>query len=183
MLLVKFKLGWSVYLLKILVLLAVSGVFGQKWVDPPPKYQCPTRTIYPCNCTKGSEEGVYLDCSNTNLASLSLGLRQVKTLIHTLRISNCNIEKLYGSVFNHLTVKVLEIVDTPIKDISDNTLNGLGDSLEELYITNSWMTRVSPSLQNLTSLKILNIEKSRIAYLPPKVTKMNTGIQNVLSFP
>lgn len=152
-----------------LVLALATMAQCQVWVDPPPKYQCPNRPIYPCNCTKGSEEGVHLDCSNTNLASLSVGLRQVKTLIHTLKISNCNMEKLYGTVFNHLTVKILVIENTPIKDISDNTLNGLADSLEELYITNSWMTRVSPSLQNLTSLKVLQIETSRIAYLPPKV--------------
>ena len=123
------------------------------WVDPPPKYQCPWRNVYPCNCTKGSDEGIFLECSNTNLASLAVGLAQVKSLIHTLRIESCNIERLFGDVFRSLTVKKLHIVDTPIKDISDNTLDDQAETLEELYITNSWLTRVPPCVKNLTNIK------------------------------
>ena len=52
-----------------------------QWVDPPPRYSCPNRPIFPCNCTKGSDEGVYVECSNTNLASLAVGLKQIKTLV------------------------------------------------------------------------------------------------------
>ena len=123
------------------------------WVDPPPKYQCPRRSVYPCNCTKGSDEGIFLECSNTNLASLAVGLAQVKTLIHTLKIESCNIERLFGDVFKSLTVKKLYVLDTPIRDISDNTLDDQAETLEELYITNSWLTRVPPSVKNLTNIK------------------------------
>jgi Leucine-rich repeat (LRR) protein len=45
----------------------------------------------------------------------------------------------------------------------------IAQSLEELYITNSWLTRVPPSLQALTQLKILAIEKSRINFMPPGI--------------
>ena len=66
-----------------------------------------------------------------NIASLSVGLRQVRTLVHTLTIENCNIEKLYGNLFQLLTVKILEIKDTPIKDISDHTFDGvIADGME-----------------------------------------------------
>ncbi len=79
--------------------------------------QCPDRPLFPCVCLKGGEDGVDLECSNTNLASLALGLRQVRTLVNRLRISNCNMEKIYGGVFKLLSVKKLTIEDTPIKDI------------------------------------------------------------------
>ena len=124
-----------------------------EWVDAPPKYTCPGRSVYPCNCTKGSDEGIFLECANTNLASLAVGLAQVKTLIHTLKIESCNIERIFGDVFKSLTVKRMYISDTPIKDISDNSLDDQADTLEELYITNSWLTRVPPSVKNLTSIK------------------------------
>lgn len=40
-------------------------------------------------------------------------------------------EKLYGDIFQSLTVKILLIKDTPIKDISDNTFDGvIADNLE-----------------------------------------------------
>ncbi len=64
-------------------------------------------------------------CNNTNIASLAVGLKQVRTLIHTLPIENCNMAKVYGDLFQMLTVRILEIHDTPIKDISDNTFNGV----------------------------------------------------------
>ena len=51
-------------------------------------------------------------------------IKLVKSLIHTLRIKNCNIGKLYGNIFTPLTLTVLEIEDTPIKVklvISDKT--------------------------------------------------------------
>jgi hypothetical protein len=34
-------------------------------------------------------------------------------------------EKIYGDLFHSLTVKILKIKDTPIKDISENTFEGV----------------------------------------------------------
>lgn len=104
---------------------SLLGIIQGQWVEPPPKYDCPKRPIYPCTCLKGSEEGIYVKCNNTNIASLSVGLKQVKTLIHTLTIENCNMEKIYGDLFQMLSVKILEIRDTPIKDISNNVFDGV----------------------------------------------------------
>ena len=128
-------------------------VFGQ-WIETPVKYSCPRRQLYPCNCTSESDDGVQIKCNNTNIASLAVGLGQVRTLIYKLDISECNMEKLYGDIFKHKTIKILHIRDTPIKDISDNTFDGLADSLEELHLVNTWLTRVPPSIKNLTSLKV-----------------------------
>lgn len=119
--------------LVVVVLNLATVVKGQtsEWVEPPPKYDCPKRPIFPCHCLEGSEEGIYVQCNNTNIASLAVGLRQVKTLIHTLTLEDCNMEKMYGDLFQALTVKRLYIKDTPIKDISDNTFDGIiADGLE-----------------------------------------------------
>jgi Leucine-rich repeat (LRR) protein len=80
-----------------------------------------------------------------------------------------------------------------LQDISDGTFEGLiSKSLEELYITNTWLTRfaaqiaffpcipfskkihtrsirIPPSLQALTQLKVLRIEKSNINFIPPGI--------------
>ena len=113
------------WLIKLLVCFGLISLIKGQWVDPPPKYDCPKRPLYPCQCIRGSEEGIYVRCNNTNIASLAVGLKQVRTLIHTLTIENCNMEKVYGDLFQMLTVRILEIHDTPIKDISDNTFNGV----------------------------------------------------------
>jgi hypothetical protein len=104
--------------LKLLILNVLCLYVDGQWIDQPPKYDCPKdpRALYPCNCTLGSDEGVYIECSNTNIASLAVGLSQVKTRIHTLVISNCNMEKLFGDIFQKpFTIKILKIEDTPIK--------------------------------------------------------------------
>ena len=142
-------------MLQATLLLLVLPLCLSQWVDPPPRYVCPDRPLYPCNCTRGSEEGLYVECTNTNLASLAVGLKQVRTLIHTLEISNCNIERLYGNAFRPLSVKHLIIKDTPVKDISDGTFDAhLGETVEELHITNSWLTRFPPTIKNFTNLKV-----------------------------
>ena len=57
----------------------------------------------------------------------------------------------------------MRIEDTPIKDISDGTFDGsLAESLEELYLINTWLTRVPPAIKarkNVCHIKsdILNI--------------------------
>jgi Leucine-rich repeat (LRR) protein len=67
-----------------------------------------------------------------------------------------------------------------IQDISDGTFDGLiAQSLEELYITNSWLTRVPPSLQTLTKLKVLSIEKSRINFMPPGIFDGMTALEDL----
>ena len=61
----------------MLLLTALLGciipAFGG-YVPPGPKYACPKEGAYilPCKCTRGSDQGLYIECENTNLASLSL---------------------------------------------------------------------------------------------------------------
>lgn len=53
----------------------------------------------------------------------------------------------------------------------------MSDSLEELHVRNSWLVRMPPAVKNLTNLKILDVDKSRITYLPPGVFD---GMKNLL---
>ena len=41
--------------------------------------------------------------------------------------------------------------------------------LQELHMTNTWLTRLPPSIRNLTKLKILEVETSHISFLPDTV--------------
>jgi hypothetical protein len=80
---------WIIFLLAadLIGTLSAQLLESSVWVDPPPKYTCPKQLLYyPCECLKGSEDGIYVQCNNTNIASLSVGLRQIKTLVHTLTI-------------------------------------------------------------------------------------------------
>ena len=42
-------------------------------------------------------------------------------------------------------------------------------SLQELHLHNTWLTRLPPSIKNLTQLKFLDVETSRISFLPDGV--------------
>ena len=56
----------------------------------------------------------------------------------------------------------MRIEDTPIKDISDGTFDGsLAESLEELYIINTWLTRVSPAIKVSLNPSIFRITLER----------------------
>ena len=80
--------------MKILVLflcLISNGVLAQKWVDPPPKYQCPLDDeIYPCKCLSDGDEGLVIECNNTNLAAAgkerNKNLNDLEFIVETLTI-------------------------------------------------------------------------------------------------
>jgi hypothetical protein len=59
----------------------------------------------------------------------------------------------------------MRIEDTPIRDISDGTFDGsFAESLEELYIINTWLTRVSPAIKVSLSPYTLRV-KLELNYL------------------
>lgn len=66
------------------------------YIPPGPKYTCPKDVayFYPCTCLQGSDEGLYVKCENTNLASLSLAFVNFGDLtapIEELTLYRCNI--------------------------------------------------------------------------------------------
>ena len=65
----------------------------------------------------------------------------------------------------------MRIEDTPIKDISDGTFDGsLAESLEELYLINTWLTRVSPAIKVRIFFRI----KSDILHTSKWITMSHT---------
>jgi len=104
---VKFKELRTVMLVitgALLVLsLLVPGTSGQQG-----KYQCPRSTAYlhPCTCEGSGSEGIFMRCENTNLASIALGLANVRLPIEELLLYRCNVRRLFGDVFNSVQIKV-----------------------------------------------------------------------------
>ena len=117
--------------------------------------------MYPCNCTAESDDGIAVECDNTNLASMAVGLRAARdTKIANLTITNCNIERLYGDVFRSSNIVKIIIEDTPIRDIADDTFIGVGDYLEELILVNSRLkTFPQAALKSLSTIKKIVIDK------------------------
>lgn len=84
------------------ILSLASLVKGQE------KYPCPSNKeyFYPCVCEKGGSVGIFMKCENTNLASMAVGLANVRVPIEELVLFRCNIEKLFGDVFKTVQIKV-----------------------------------------------------------------------------
>lgn len=93
------KQWWLVILLSAINLTTVNGEV---------KYKCPSNSayFYPCICIRGGEEGIFMNCENTNLASIAVGLANVRIPIEELRLYRCNIKKLFGNVFHSVQIKV-----------------------------------------------------------------------------
>ena len=93
---------------------------------------------------------------------------ELKTsIIVFLRSTTCTSASTTVPCYGYFVVLTKVPVTNFNQDISDGTFDGLiAQSLEELYIYNSWLTRVPPSLKALTALKVLSIEKSRINFMP-----------------
>lgn len=69
-----------------------------EYIPPGPKYQCPKNKaqLFPCECVEPGDRGVSIVCENTNLASLSVGLKNLANenlFVEKLNISRCNLGK------------------------------------------------------------------------------------------
>lgn len=79
----------------LLCILIVRPGFGE-YIPPGPTYRCPTNKIliYPCKCIADGDKGIKVECINTNLASMSIGLTNLasyKIPIEELTLNKCNI--------------------------------------------------------------------------------------------
>lgn len=77
-----------------------------EYIPPGPTYRCPKNNLYlyPCNCTEPGDRGITVICQNANLASISVGLKNLadqKIPIEKLEISRCNILGKY-KFYNNL---------------------------------------------------------------------------------
>ncbi|XP_023321247.1 chaoptin [Eurytemora carolleeae] len=151
----------------IVMMLTLKLCSGSGVWPLPPKYVCPERTLHPCKCLAGSDEGIDIVCDNTNLASMAVGLSQLNTKLLSLTISNCNVERLYGDVFRNLDVQKIIIKDTPLVEISNDTFLQVGLNIVHLEILNSRL-EVFPAgaIQYLPELQVLIIDSSDLSSIP-----------------
>ncbi|XP_014218318.1 toll-like receptor Tollo [Copidosoma floridanum] len=145
------------------------------YIPPGPKFTCSKikAVIHPCVCVHGSDQGVYIKCDNTNLASLSLAfvsLGNEKVLIEELTIYKCNIVRFYGPALYQLNVRVLKFIQTPLKLIEEHSFLGVNRTLQELYLIQSSLEKFpKEAFSILGNLTTLSIRGHRIEELPSDI--------------
>lgn len=144
-----------------------------EYIPPGPAYPCPKDStvslLYPCVCEKGSDTGLYIKCENTGLAVLSVGLGNIAGLglpIERLLLKECKISHLFGSLFHRSTIRVLDIVDTPISTFDEYAFAGVNRTLNELHMRNTKI-EVFPkeAFKILGNLSILSIDGHQMSKL------------------
>ena len=95
------------------------------------------------------------------VASMAVGLRAATdVLIANLTITDCNIERLYGDVFRFNKIEKIIIVDTPIRDIANDTFIAVGDHIKEFQLINSRLkTFPAGAIQSLSVIERFIIDK------------------------
>lgn len=157
------------------IFLSVLLQASAEYIPPGPKYKCPEKAklIYPCVCTKGTDDGIYVTCEKSNLASLSvafINLANQNIPVEELQMKRCKIRNLFGTLLHKLSVKRLLVYDTPIADISDHVFYGINDTLLELHLVRSELTAFPrDAFKILGMLKVLNIDGHRVENLPKDV--------------
>ncbi|XP_039433042.1 chaoptin-like [Culex pipiens pallens] len=157
------------------IFLSVLLQASAEYIPPGPKYKCPEKTkqIYPCVCTKGTDDGIYVTCEKSNLASLSVAFINLASLnipVEELQMKRCKIKNLFGTLLHKLSVKRLLVFDTPIASVSDHVFYGINDTLQELHLVRSELTAFPrDALKILGMLRVLNIDGHRIENLPKGV--------------
>ncbi|CAG5092043.1 Similar to atk: Protein artichoke (Drosophila melanogaster) [Cotesia congregata] len=155
-----------------LVLLGLVLPIRGGYIPPGPRYTCPKDHfyIYPCECLRGSDSGLFIRCENTNLASLSLAFANLgneAAPIEELTLYKCNIARFYGPALYPLDVRVIRIIDTPLKSIEEHSFLGVNRTLQELYIERTELERFPrEALQILGNLSIMKIKGNKLTSLP-----------------
>ncbi|XP_052754285.1 chaoptin isoform X2 [Galleria mellonella] len=150
----------------IIILLTLLPYISSEYVPPGPAYPCPKETqqqlLYPCICEKGTDAGLYIKCENTGLAVLSVGLGNIAGLglpIERLELRECKIFHLHGALLHRSTIRVLHIVDTPIKTIDEYAFAGVNRTLQELRMVNTKIAEFpKEAFKILSNLSLLSID-------------------------
>ena len=145
--------GVCVVVVMLVVIWTTSEVSGEEGI----KFSCPptSKFFFPCNCTGGGEKGLLIDCDNTNLASIAIGLANIRLPIEELRLNKCHIKRLYGDVFQAVNLINLVIVDTPVEEVDDDVFKPVRNSLTVLRFHRAPLTKLpSPALAHLKELKV-----------------------------
>ncbi|XP_017068982.1 chaoptin [Drosophila eugracilis] len=135
--------------LRSLVLLHFIALASSEYVYGEPEYKCPkkSKVLYPCECVKGSDNGLYIRCENTNLATLSVALQNLASFqmpIEELTIYRGHFVRLYGPLFAHIKARLLIIEETPLATIEDYVFYGVNNTLEQLHLLRTNLSRIGP---------------------------------------
>ncbi|XP_030384456.1 insulin-like growth factor-binding protein complex acid labile subunit [Scaptodrosophila lebanonensis] len=133
--------------LRTLILLQFLALVGSEYVYGEPEYKCPKKpkVLYPCVCLKGSDNGLYVRCENTNLATLSVALQNLASLevpVEELTIYKGHFVRLFGPLFAKLKVRLLKIEETPLATIEDYVFYGTNNTLEQLHLLHTNLSQV-----------------------------------------
>ncbi|XP_048523505.1 protein artichoke [Dendroctonus ponderosae] len=158
-----------------LIASALLGLYHQvqaEYIPPGPLYRCPKEKLllHPCSCDVESDQGLWISCNNTNIASMSLALNNLATFelpIETLTIKSCHIARLFGSLLYKLKLRVLRIEETPLEIIDEFSFLGVNNTLNELHIVNSSLLELPlAAFKILGNITVLNIDGHNISDLP-----------------
>lgn len=153
--------------------LATLPCLHMEYIPPGPAYACPKASdkllIHPCVCEKGSDSGLYIRCENTGLAILGVGLGNLAGLglpIEKLEIREGRFTHLFGPLLHRSTVRVIHIVDTPVRTIDVYAFAGVNRTLQELKFFNTEMLEFpKDAFKMLGNLSILSIDGHKMVKL------------------
>ncbi|KAH8401730.1 hypothetical protein KR009_007566 [Drosophila setifemur] len=133
--------------LRSLILLQLLAVACSEYVYGEPKFKCPkkSKVLYPCECVKGSDDGLFVRCENANLATLSVALKNLASFevpIEELTIFRGHFARLYGPLFVNIKARTLTIEETPIVTIEDYVFYGVNNTLEQLHLLRTNLSHV-----------------------------------------
>jgi hypothetical protein len=121
------------YLAHLLVASALLlGETFAGYIPPGPKYRCPEdpRSIFPCQCLSGSDNGLRVLCELSGLAPMAAAFSNLASQPLTkLTISSGRFVNFFGDAMLNLNVTELRVEDTPIQTVDDIFLMGVNNSL------------------------------------------------------
>ncbi|XP_060534843.1 toll-like receptor Tollo isoform X1 [Cylas formicarius] len=143
-----------------------------EYIPPGPLYRCPNEPLllHPCTCDAETDQGLYVSCNNTNLASMGVALNNLATFelpVERLILNGCHMARLFGGLLHKLKLRTLLIENTPIETIDRYSFLGVNDTLNELHLVNSSLTEFpSMAFKILGNLTVLNIDGHNMTQLP-----------------
>jgi len=126
------------YLANLFVAAALAcGATLAGYIPPGPKYLCPVnpRTIFPCHCLSGGDDGLRVVCELSGLAPMAAALSNLATQpVAKLTISRGRFVNFFGAALLPLKLTELRVEDTPIKVVDDHFLEGVNVTLTKVVL-------------------------------------------------
>ncbi|XP_071578796.1 uncharacterized protein Atk [Temnothorax nylanderi] len=150
-------------------LLALRSIGAGAQLDPD--YGCPLQErILPCRCSTRDME-VQIWCSHSELPKVLEGLQAVSHYmdrpVDELILENNNLPSLPGKVFATLRVLRLMLRNNRLERVSSGWLEGLHDSLLELFIVEPDLRSLPvDSLENLQGVEAMTLQSRVMKRLP-----------------